>query len=204
MSDAPCLPGLVSFPRVEVLDPGGPAQRLLSAFLAGRSPQTLRAYRADLADFAAFAGVGSLAEAAQRLLAQGHGAANELALRYQARLRERGLASATTNRRLAALPGNVEIPAAISGLPEESVANVTQLATIDRRALEPEPLGALPAWLMATRTAAAPKMTADHSLEPLAYAGSTTKAKAPPIEAMISEPGTMTASTTSSRPAKAM
>ena len=49
--------------------PGGPAQRLLTAFLAGRSPQTLRAYRADLTDFAAFVGAATPAAAAQQLLA---------------------------------------------------------------------------------------------------------------------------------------
>ena len=38
----------------------------------------------------------------------------------------------TTNRRLAQMPGNVLIPSEMSGLPEDSVANVTQIATIDR------------------------------------------------------------------------
>jgi integrase/recombinase XerC len=103
VSDAPLLAARVPSPRVEVLDPGGPAQRLLTAFLAGRSPQTLRAYRQDLADFAAFVGAAAPAEAAQQLLAGGAGAANEVALRYNADLRRRSLAAATVNRRLAAL-----------------------------------------------------------------------------------------------------
>src|SRR5262245_1483885 len=79
------------------------AERLLSAFLRGRNARTLRAYRQDLTDFAVFASSRSLAEAAHRLLAHDHGAANELALGYRAYLVERGLAGATINRRLAAL-----------------------------------------------------------------------------------------------------
>jgi mRNA interferase MazF len=54
----------------------------------------------------------------------------------------------TTNMQLAALPGNVSVPAEIDGIEVESVINVTQIATIDRRALE-ERIGALPDWLMA-------------------------------------------------------
>jgi integrase/recombinase XerC len=81
----------------------GPGQRLLAAFLAGRSPQTVRAYRQDLADFAAFVGAASAPEAAQQWLACGPGAANERALGYKADLLGRGLAAATVNRRLAAL-----------------------------------------------------------------------------------------------------
>lgn len=54
----------------------------------------------------------------------------------------------TINMQLAALPGNVSVPAEIDGIEVESVVNVTQIATIDRRALE-ERIGALPDWLMA-------------------------------------------------------
>ncbi len=53
----------------------------------------------------------------------------------------------TTNLRLAALPGNVLISAELTGLDDDSVVNLTQLATIDRMAAE-ERLGALPDWLM--------------------------------------------------------
>jgi len=53
----------------------------------------------------------------------------------------------TSTTRLAALPGNVAIPADVSTLDRDSVANVTQLATIDRAALE-ERIGALPQWVM--------------------------------------------------------
>jgi mRNA interferase MazF len=54
----------------------------------------------------------------------------------------------TGNARLAALPGNVTVPADLSDLEADSVVNVTQIATIDRGALE-ERIGALPDWLMA-------------------------------------------------------
>lgn len=54
----------------------------------------------------------------------------------------------TSNRRLAALPGNVAVASEVSGLDTDSVVNITQVATIDRSALE-QRLGALPDWLMA-------------------------------------------------------
>lgn len=53
----------------------------------------------------------------------------------------------TSTTRLAALPGNVAISAEVSELDRDSVANVTQVATIDRAALE-ERVGALPQWVM--------------------------------------------------------
>ena len=65
------------------------------------------------------------------------------------RLRTVTVVTLTTNRRLAALPGNVAIPVDVSGLPEESVADLTQIATVDRRALEGDAVGELPSWLMA-------------------------------------------------------
>ncbi len=52
----------------------------------------------------------------------------------------------TTATHLAALPGNVPIPAGDAGLSFDSVVNVTQIATIDQDVLE-EPVGALPDWL---------------------------------------------------------
>jgi integrase/recombinase XerC len=88
---------------------GTAAARLLSAFLAGRSPATLRAYQQDLNDFAAFASEGSADAAAGLLLARGPGPANELALHYKAGLMKRGLAAATVNRRLAALRSLVKL-----------------------------------------------------------------------------------------------
>jgi integrase/recombinase XerC len=103
------LPVPLATPSARPPDATGPAERLLTAFLAGRSPQTLRAYRQDLAHFTAFTGAATPVEAAQRLLGGGAGPANELALRYKADLLERGLAAATVNRRLAALRSLVKL-----------------------------------------------------------------------------------------------
>jgi mRNA interferase MazF len=54
----------------------------------------------------------------------------------------------TSNLRLVDAPGNVLIPAKTSNLPRASVANVSQLVTVDRLALE-EHVGKLPARFMA-------------------------------------------------------
>ena len=54
----------------------------------------------------------------------------------------------TTGHRLAAIPGNVFVPAPTTGLPSDSVVDVTQLATLDRDDLDTR-IGALPAWLVA-------------------------------------------------------
>ena len=64
-------------------------------------------------------------------------------------LRTVTVAVLTTNARLAALPGNVAVPAGTGGMEADSVVNVTQIATLDRRAIE-ERIGALPDWLMAS------------------------------------------------------
>jgi mRNA interferase MazF len=48
----------------------------------------------------------------------------------------------TGNLLLATMPGNVRVSAIESGLPRDSVVNVTQLITLDRRALDP-PVGRL-------------------------------------------------------------
>lgn len=55
---------------------------------------------------------------------------------------------APLSSKLAALPGNVFIPAGVSGLPEHSVLNVTQIATIARGALEAK-ISAGHDWLLA-------------------------------------------------------
>lgn len=53
----------------------------------------------------------------------------------------------TTTAQLAALPGNIAVLADLAGLPLDSVVNVTQVATLDRGALE-ERVGGLPDWLL--------------------------------------------------------
>ena len=49
----------------------------------------------------------------------------------------------TSNLNLAAAPGNVLLPRAASGLPKDSVANVSQILTLDKKFLF-ERIGALP------------------------------------------------------------
>jgi mRNA interferase MazF len=56
-------------------------------------------------------------------------------------------AVSTSNTALAAMPGNVFLPAAISGLPKDSVVNVTALVTLDKTDLE-TPASQLPASIM--------------------------------------------------------
>lgn len=82
---------------------------LIDSFLAGRSGQTLRAYRADLEDFRTFMGARTADEAGQVLFQRGHGRANGVALAYRASLIDRGLQAATVNRRLAALRSLVKL-----------------------------------------------------------------------------------------------
>jgi mRNA interferase MazF len=53
----------------------------------------------------------------------------------------------TSNTSVAAMPGNVFLPAASSGLPKDSVVNVTALVTLNKTDLDPE-TGRLPAALM--------------------------------------------------------
>lgn len=53
----------------------------------------------------------------------------------------------TSNLRLAEAPGNVLIPASDSGLPKDSIANVSQVITVDRTFLT-ERCGRLPAHLI--------------------------------------------------------
>lgn len=53
----------------------------------------------------------------------------------------------TSNTRLAAMPGNVFLPATTAGLPKDSVVNVTALVTLDKTDLHAE-TGHLPTSLM--------------------------------------------------------
>jgi mRNA interferase MazF len=66
----------------------------------------------------------------------------------RSRLQTVTVAVIITGRQLVGLPGKVFMPAIDSGLPEDSVLNVTQIATIERQALE-ERIGQLPDWLVA-------------------------------------------------------
>jgi mRNA interferase MazF len=53
----------------------------------------------------------------------------------------------TSNTALAAMPGNVFMPATVSGLPKDSVVNVTALVTLNKSDLD-DPVGQLPGSLM--------------------------------------------------------
>jgi mRNA interferase MazF len=53
----------------------------------------------------------------------------------------------TSNTSLAAMPGNVFVPAIASGLPRDSVVNVTALVTLDKTDLD-SAVGQLPTALM--------------------------------------------------------
>lgn len=64
------------------------------------------------------------------------------------RLRTTVAAVITSSTRLAAMPGNVFLPAASVGLPRDSVVNVTAVITLDKTDLGSQ-AGQLPAALMA-------------------------------------------------------
>ncbi len=53
------------------------------------------------------------------------------------------VAAVTSNIRLAEAPGNVALPSASSGLPRDSVVNVSQLLAVDRKLLDRR-IGMLP------------------------------------------------------------
>jgi mRNA interferase MazF len=54
----------------------------------------------------------------------------------------------TSNTGLAAMPGNVFLPAVATGLPRDSVVNVTAIVTLDKDELD-RPAASVPAGLMA-------------------------------------------------------
>jgi integrase/recombinase XerC len=109
--------------RVEISPQG-----VLGSFLSSKSLRTMRVYRIDLNDFKNFLQVESLEEAVVLLLKNEGGPANALVLSYRTHLMERKLASATVNRRLAALRslwklallvGLVKTPLTVESIPQE-------------------------------------------------------------------------------------
>ena len=91
------------------MNPAADALNLAQAFLSGRCPQTLQAYRRDLEDFRAFTEAPTTEGGVTLLISRGPGRANALALAYRVHLQERNLAPATVNRRLAALRSVVKL-----------------------------------------------------------------------------------------------
>jgi integrase/recombinase XerC len=79
------------------------AETLIKRWKEGRSPQTLRAYTADLKVFAAWVKVSSPGAAVNALLTMAAGEANETVRAWRSAMIDRGVAPATINRRLSAL-----------------------------------------------------------------------------------------------------
>jgi len=65
----------------------------------------------------------------------------------ESRIRTVVVAMFTSNMELANAPGNVLAPASVTGLPRDSVVNVSQVLTLDRDDLS-EPVGQLPRRLL--------------------------------------------------------
>ena len=78
-------------------------ERLRREFLAGRSPNTLEAYRKDLDAFAAWCAVRTSGEALSLLVALAPGDGNSKLLSWRAAMQTAGLAPSTINRRLSAI-----------------------------------------------------------------------------------------------------
>ena len=99
---SPCPASPFTRPRIPSTEAGAGA-RLHAAFLAGRSPHTLRAYGADLEAFTAYLGEPGPGAALSRLIGLPAGEGNGVLLAYRAHMIDAGLTPATINRRLAAI-----------------------------------------------------------------------------------------------------
>lgn len=80
-----------------------PGERLHREFLAGRSPNTLNAYRKDLQAFADWCGAPTGGAALSVLVALPPGDGNSRLLSWRAMMQDRSLAPSTINRRLSAV-----------------------------------------------------------------------------------------------------
>lgn len=88
--------------------PGG-SGGIIEAWLGGRNPRTLAAYRKDMEDFGRFMGLRSGGEAVELLLGLSQGEANGRVLAYRNAMQGRGLSGSTVGRRLASLRSLVKL-----------------------------------------------------------------------------------------------
>jgi integrase/recombinase XerC len=91
------------------LDQALDSRRLIERWTSGRSPNTVDAYKRDLAHFAGWMGSASPAAGMTVLLSLTMGEANEKAFDYRGAMVDSGVAPATINRRLAALRSIVKL-----------------------------------------------------------------------------------------------
>src|SRR5689334_19810473 len=95
---------LVPFPHFTQLEARQlDAESLIQRWEEGRSPQTLRAYAADLKVFAAWMKAPGAGVAVNTLLTMSPGEANEQVRAWRSSMIDRDVAPATINRRLSAL-----------------------------------------------------------------------------------------------------
>ncbi len=82
---------------------------IIDQFLAGRTPQTIRAYQQDIDSFSRYLQVQDNNEASRLLLSCDAGRANQVVLAYRGHLKEKGLQHASINRRLSTLRSLVKL-----------------------------------------------------------------------------------------------
>ena len=141
---------------------------LVADFLASLKPSTRREYAGDLGDFARFLGVPTPALAVERLLGLSPGDANRAALQYRTAMTERGLATATIARRLAALRSVVRM-ARMVGRVWWSIELRAPRAEKRRDVRGPDQAGWKRLWRAAVKLGENPRGRRDRALLSLLY-----------------------------------
>jgi integrase/recombinase XerC len=104
MYDQALVPASQTSTDSVALSAGMETQELMAAFMSGKSPKTVDAYRRDLEDFRQFLDARDMDHVAGIFLSNGLHKANHMALKYKTYLvEERKLQPSTVNRKLAAL-----------------------------------------------------------------------------------------------------
>lgn len=101
--------GLIPAPIFTLSDPKADSARLVTAFLGGLNPNTLRAYQRSLEDFRVYLKTKSVQDAIGKFLAKTSGEANAIILSYKNHLVETGKSAGTVNARLAAIRSLVKL-----------------------------------------------------------------------------------------------